>query len=121
MGKRPDDKRRGSSFGFPEGQPPSGPNNLNTFPFDSKRPSNQRPLIEKLLLVIGDLGPAVEKTVLFHLKQKGINLTDPSLAQVDLVHVRTILVELVGPGADFIMEEALKHIRVEMRKEAGKQ
>ena len=115
--KRADQRRGPVSFGFPDGQPPGGSKASTTFPFDNDddddKPSprkNAQLLREALLDSIGQTGKPVEITILSRLKQNGIDLKDP-LSEIDLRIVYTLMRELLGSGADKIMDEAWKYLR----------
>ena len=82
-------------------------------PNDKKQNGNGQLLLRKALdETMYSLGGPIYKTITWHMNSKGL-FGDAS--NIDLVAFYASLKELIGPGADMIMEEAWQKLRKQSR------
>jgi hypothetical protein len=74
--------------------------------------SKQLLLREVLDETIHDLGGPIHKTITWHMNQRGLYSDSQS---IDLKAFYANLKELVGPGADMIMEDAWQRLRKKLK------
>jgi hypothetical protein len=66
---------------------------------------------------IGSLGGPIHKTISWYMESRGV-FSDPK--KIDINFFYSNLQELLGPGADLIMEETWEHLQRRYGTKAGK-
>jgi hypothetical protein len=69
---------------------------------------NQAVLRQSIDAAIKSLGGPIHKTIIWYMNSRGV-LSDPK--KIDINNFYSNLQELLGPGADLIMEETWEHLQ----------
>jgi len=99
--------RKSDAAEFPNNDdPPKRPLGTSGFMADNNVP---RDIVRKAIDdAISSLGGPIHKTITWHMNNRGV-FSDPDKLDVNLFYDN--LKELMGPGADMILEEAWQNVR----------
>ena len=103
-----DGNLRSDAAGFTgDGKPPKIPMFAAGFGDDRYRPQANI-VLSAIDEAISSLGGSIHKTITWHMNNRGV-FADPK--KIDIAFFYNNLKELVGPGADMIMEDIWEHLQ----------